>query len=562
MVGQAGKTLDATPRTLEALNASGSRVTFRNLATDTFTFSITLGSLTAAGSILPQLGQTVTLKRGASNFFQGVVTGLRQTGWRIDVTVSGPWWWFERIALESTQTDASGAAGDRASFAHPSQSLTTSLNDLLTEVYSLGVPGSIGSLATTFTAPVMKINQGSFAQAIAEVVRVTPDMVLYFDYSGSAPVLKTERRLTGLAAGSAAGLTLDARTVADFELNPLTELEVVGVRVPYLTRATNGAKKFARQTAGTTVVGKVLLHTVSGDEMDTFLPNDLLDYVDVQTINTGATPSIDHVIYFDSTISKIAQQYGVQEIGLTTPYVTLWDSPTVAGGTGPKIAQPVDTPIFKLENGAQLFPSGDGLLITGSLPEWAMRQLGAQKVTVKGTIYGYFAVQYGTAAVFTPAQQALRAGAVVGKDWATQITPSTPLASSYYWYRRAFDFTATLMPSRYAALTRIYRESDYGFRVPPAGFAAGLLAAQNYIPYEGRCTVVEDDAGSTRYINKALSFSNSQTAHASLRAMVTEETVEIGTGKTSIYMGPPARFSFLELVNKMRTNSNDQITYL
>ena len=57
-------------------------------------------------------------------------------------------------------------------------------------------------------------------------------------------------------------------------------------------------------------------------------------------------------------------------------------------------------------------------------------------------------------------------------------------------------------------------------------------------------------------------FSNSQTAHASIRAMVTEESVDIGTGQTSLYMGPPARFSFLELTNKLRTNANDQITYL
>lgn len=560
IAGQTGKPLGPAQVSLESLRVSNARVTFRNLATDTFTFSLALSSLTGSGDTIPALAQTVSLYRAGSKFFQGVVTGARQVGWRIDITVSGPWWWFERIALESTQTDASGAAGDRASWALPEATLELSLYILLARLVALGVPMTISGLAETFTAPEMKVNQGSFAQAIAEVVRVTPDMVFFFDYSGSVPRARSVRRLSGMTYGTAADLTLDARTLADFELNPMTELEVVGVRVPYLTRAANGAKRFAIQAAGTTVVGKVLLHTVSGDEMDTFLPNDLLDYVDVKTMSS--IPNIDAVMRFDPFIAQVVSQFGWASIGLTAPSLDMWEGQTGVNWYSRKIVQTAITPGYTDESGNSVAGSGRNLLIGGDLPEWALKQMRGVKVKCSGTLFGYLRVQYQTAPVFQPNQLALRQGATTGIAWASAITGPTSVANYVYWYERPWAFSAILIEPNYTALTRVYRASDYAFRLPASGFAAGLLAAQNYIPYEGRCTVVEDDAGSTRYIDRALNFSNSQTAHASIRAMVTEETVELGMGKTSIYMGPPARFSFLELVNKMRTNSNDQITYL
>ncbi len=562
IAGQTGKTLGPTQVSLESLRVSNAKVTYRNLATDTFTFSLGLSSLAGSGDTIPALGQTITLFRAAARYFHGVVTGARQVGWRIDVTVSGPWWWFERIALESTFVDATGAAGDRAAFAMPAQDLTNSLYALTTKLTGLGVPFQHGTFASTFPAPALKLNQGSFAQAISEIARVTPDLVLYFDYRSTPPALYTVRRLAGIAQGTAEPLTLDASLVADFELNPLTELEVAGVRVPYIVRSPSGEKKFRGQYAGADVVGKVLLHTVSGDEMDTFLPNDLLDFVDVQTINTPAVPEIDQVMYFDPFISKVVQRFGTSSLGLTTPFITMWESPAAAGGSSVKVAQPDDSPRYKLSSGAGLSPANSGLLISEDLPEWALRQLGAQRVIAKGTIYGYWPVAYGSSPVFPENQRAMRAGAITGKNWSTKITPSNPLAATTYWYRRPWIFEAILLPKRYNTLTRIYRASDYAFRVPPNGFAEGLLAAQNYIPYEGRCKLVEDDAGAARFMNRALNFSNSQPVHASIRAMVTEESVDIGTGQTLLYMGPPARFSYLELVNKMRTSGNDQITYV
>ncbi len=278
IAGEAGKTMDATARQPEALGVvNGSAVlTFRNLATDTLIWNTQLDGLATTTEILPQLGQVVTLYRSGVRFFKGHVTGLKQTGRLVTVTVSGPWWWLERVFLESVQTDETGAAGDRPTYVLPAQSLTTSLQTILQHAIDMGVPFSIGALATTFSAPQMKLDQMSFAMAVGEVIRVTPDMVLYFDYSGSTPAAKTVRRKTGLAVGSASPLTLDARGFCEdgFELNPVPELQVTRVRATYITRAGGGSRQFASQNSGSASLGNDLLLAVSGGEMDTFLPLD------------------------------------------------------------------------------------------------------------------------------------------------------------------------------------------------------------------------------------------------------------------------------------------------
>ena len=47
-----------------------------------------------------------------------------------------------------------------------------------------------------------------------------------------------------------------------------------------------------------------------------------------------------------------------------------------------------------------------------------------------------------------------------------------------------------------------------------------------------------------------------------MKAMASEEEWDLDTGTTTIVLGPPARFAFKELVNRLRGSSSDNIVYL
>ena len=550
--GESGKAMDLTGWTPEQLRATGIRMSFRNLGTDTLTFSIPLASLASTAEIVPEMGQIVQLYRNGVCIFLGHVTGRRQKGRNIFVTVSGPWWWLERIFLESSVADSTGALGDRPTYAFGANSLTVSLKELADKAIALGVPFKVGTLATTFVSPPMKINQSSYAGAMADLVRVTPDMVLYFDYSVYPPSLNSVRRL------SAPSLTLDARNLADFELDPVTELEVTQVRVPYVTRADDGKRQFASQNAGVPQLGKVYLHVVSGEELDTYLPADkVLDSVLVKT--DTAEISTDLVMRLDPAISAARVKFGVPQLGDIKQYVKIWYGRPGAWTlleNGPP-SKCVD------ESGNNVALSGKFITTLGSLPDWAVIQLGGKKVTYSGTWYGvYGAKNLADTAQRNPAWLALSAGQVTGSGWSAKPTKSAPVQNIYVWYKRPYSFTATILKTAYPSKTKISRGADFNFRNPPADYAAGLLAAQNYVPYQGEFRVAEDDAGAFRYMAYAMNFSNSQAAHGFVRAMVTEESIEIATGQTTVFLGAPARFAYRELVNRVRPNPNDQIIYL
>lgn len=560
--GEAGKAMDTTERTLEQLKAHGGKVTFRNLGTDTLTFSIPIATLASTAEIVPEEMQVVELFRSGVRFFKGIVTGRKLSGRRFDITVSGPWWLLERVGLESSLTDVSGTTADRPTYVLPAQSLSTSLASLHTKAIALGIPMIIGTLATTFAAMDLKLNLMNFAQSISEIVRITPDMVLYFDYSGTTPVVNTVRRLQGLAAGSALPLTLDARQLSGLELNPQTELLVTQVRVPYMTRTVEGRQQFATQNAGTAQLGNILIQTVSGPELDTFLPNELLDFVDVETADV--TVDANMVMANDTVIKAAAKKFGPNDIGASHPYVEMWNGKAGAGWWSKKVKQDRDI-TATTKNGLKVSLTGRRLLVSRNLPDWVMKQLDATEVTISGNWFNYVRTAWQAPAPvpFTAAFKYLRKGQTgEGVCFDGKVFNARSKPGNVYWQRRRYSFPVILVSTTITGKRRVYSPADFNFRSPPAGFADGLLAAQNYVPYVGKFGTVDQDAGGTRYLMRALNFSNSQPEHASVLSMVSEETVDLTNGITTVQMGPPTRFSYLEFVNRFRTHSNDQIKYL
>lgn len=546
--GEAGKAMDATERTLSAIGALAPKLAFRNLAADTLTWAVLLDGLAPAAEIIPELGQVVTLQRSAARFFRGHVTGVRQSGSTVAITVSGPWWWLERVFLESTQTDGTGATGQRATFSLPIQALDASLGALLTAARTMGCEFDVGALAATFTAPPLRLNQMSFAQAVGEVCRVTPDLVLWWDYAvaGAWPQARTSRRLTATSA------TLDAATLEEFDLNPVTELQVSKVEIPYLVRAADGKKQFATQSAGALALGKVQLLTVSGDEMDTFLPKDDFESATVQTAASLASNTL--TASRDASLAALAGIYGGLPGGITDyidAYVTSYDPGAYNGRALRRHQFPPYT--ITTEAGLVLTATAKKLVISGDLPEWAMKMLGGIRVSIAGT----WAI-LNTSGTYSELERALQNGGSAGYlGWRY---PSG--AESLYYSARPFSFSGVLIDAAYLAAATLYKPWEYDFIAPPAGFTAGLLAAQNYIPVEGLLAFLAEEAGATRYMPSAINVSNASSAFATMRAMISAEELDLEAGLTTLTLGAPARFSYKDLVNKMRGSSNDNIVYL
>ena len=548
--------MDATARTLAAIGAQNPKVVFRSLAADTLTWTVLLEGFAPASEIIPELGQEVALFRSGSRFFCGHVSAVRQSGRTVAVTASNAWWWLERVFLASTQTDGTGATGTRATFALPAQTLAASLTALATAAIALGVPMTLGTLAATFEAPQLRLNQMSFAQAIAEVCRVTPDLVTWYDYAGTGlPALRTARRLT------CSTTTLDAEAVESFDLNPLTELQLTAVDIPYLIRAADGAKQFALQSAGTPAVGKTQLVTVSGDEMDTFLPKDLLDSYAIQTI---ASVTDDFVAERDSYLAQLVSLYGSIPVGIGAS-LTFWTGIS----TGPKSAETYNFPAVHYRKAdGYVYTSGEmaavSIIVSGRPPDWVMQQYAGsiEEVTISGTWISSMFTYDGTSHAVTDAHWDISQGGWYYDGFALSDTVGTGNDWTKHFSVRQWSLTAYVIAGSWPALTTIYRAADYGFAFPPAGFADGLLAAQNYIPYEGQIEIMAEECGATRYLPTAINLANSMTAHAAMKAMLSSEELDLQTGVTTLVLGPPVRFSYRDLVNRLRGSSNDNVIYV
>jgi hypothetical protein len=554
ILGQTGKAMDATERTLAAIGAENPRVVFRSLAADTLSWQVLLDGLAPSAEIIPEAGQEVELRRSGARFFCGTVTSVRQTGRVVSVEAANAWWWLERVFLESLQTDGTGATGTRATYALPEQDLDDSFAALANAAIALGVPMQLGALAATFAAPPLRLAQMSFAQALAEVARVTPDLVTWFDYSASGlPALRTARRLT------AATTTVDAETVEAFDVRPLTELQVSVVSVPYLSRAASGAKKFEMQTAGTAASGvpggRAQILTVSGDEMDTFLPIDLLDSAEVWSYY-HPTPSLLLSAYVWERDPSLGQAVGIPTYGAGV----IGDSLTYYTNASPLQSQTRWFSGFAARKAdGTVLPSLAGwyVLAQDDVDDWVLDVIGGFRATLSGT---WIATWRSANGPWPAWFSQLQTGATTGAGYAE--VSFGQLSGLEHWLARPFEVSCVLAPGIDYADRLKYKPADYGFVNPPAGFAAGLLAAQNYVPYEGQIEIAAEECGAARYLATGINLSNAMTGAASMKAMLSSEELDLDAGLTTLVLGPPERFSYRDLVNRLRGSSNDNIVYL
>jgi len=381
--GEAGKTFDATVRSLEVAQIDSAQVAFKSLAEDTFTFTISPQAITSA--TIPELKQSMTLYRAGVQFFHGTVTNVRNAinseSQQVQVTVSGPWWWMERIGFTTNIQDGTGVTGDRLSAvfgsASAGQDLRTSIHSVIDRCAALGVPVATtaagSNCATMTTFPRITLNQSTCGQVLSELVRLVPDTMVWFDYSVTPARLYVERRTV-----TAGAITFNAATdpITSIDINPIIELQVSEVKLPYVTRATNGRTVFQSQSAGSGSSETRQVLTISGPELDTFLPNDLFDNVLIKV------STLSEAIGY-SMASGFISKYGYNPVntsGTTFTSVNYW-----ANGGGLTIN--TYQILASSSNVAGYTPVLFGSDNKGNPSDWMIKQAGLIETQVTGGIW-------------------------------------------------------------------------------------------------------------------------------------------------------------------------------
>lgn len=561
--GESGKAFNATVRSLEAAQIDSAQVSFRALEADTFTFTITPETLTSA--TIPELEQQITLYRNGTQFFTGTVTSVRpiisQSSQQAQVTVSGPWWWMERINMTSDRTDGAGDDAERMTFVFGDPTTGGNLRDhilaVIDRAIDLGVPMQKGgTIDTFFDVPQISLNQSTIGQALSELIRLVPDTMFYFDYSLTPPRINIRRR------GATTTRTIDVSVdpVDSIDIEPLIELQVSQVRLPYVTRDVQGRTVYQEQASGTAATGKVEILTVSGPEIDTFLPNDLFDSYNIKTVQFLETRAEQWLLDQQGSLVDLAKANGYSSGRFPCNLslggeITLYSSPPATNTTGFTIRRlRVPSPSIFSADGSyyDIYSSTRKIIITADPPDWIKSELG---IGLKEAVYeGYFGFVTGY-----PLPSWWQS---VGFEfYINGYTYDGTGGQRMYGFKK-FSVPCFITTTAYPTTTTVYRPADYSFIQPPANLAANLKAAQDWLPYTGSITLVDDDVGAVRYRGTKINLTNTLAGLDTMGALVAGESMDIATGTTTIELGQPPRLDYRTFVDRIRKTSQDNIVYL
>lgn len=579
--GEAGATLDETVRSFAALGYRGARVEFPSFGVDLLSFSIPLADVASISEIVPDNNQAVTVWRDGVKFFTGKAKVAAEDR-EISVNVYGPGWDAEAIPMTQLFAEQLGAPAtqERAMIVLPAASLSDMLETLVNRAAALGVPWQLGTVPATWNSGKITLQQMGCMEAIAEIARMVSDLAMWIDYTTTPPTVNFSRRLTGLGAGTATTRTIDSSEASKIAVNPILQLQVSKVRIPYTTRTAAGARLYAEQSAGSG--SRVQFAPWSGPELDSFVLPEGTDSYAVQTtpanVSLGSIkPWILKLIpeVVASRAAFVNRPTDAQVILTNGEIRTFYNQSNygVSGSInlGTRTYQTKALLYIDEATGLPTSVVGKHLVITPNPPDWLVDASGFQKVKITGQLMVDQAEILYTAPTYSagsdaPDPPAWHAAFPFNGSWeafgyAAYSGGAVNVDRALYDLRwLTFELDAYLSTTAYTTGTTLRKPAEFDWSEPPAGFAAGLLASQSWVPYEGRVEITEAEAGATRYRGCVVNVTNYLPDHATMKAMVQTEEINIDSGTTTIRLGAPERLSFQQVIQKFRRASADNIT--
>jgi hypothetical protein len=554
--GQAGKAVNATARTLPQLNAEGVAVAFRSLAMSKLTWDVWLRDLTEAATLVPEYGQTISLYLNGDRYFHGYVTGreplFSADRWGYSITVSDAWYFLANTSISTEMPDETTVVQKRAVYLFDTGSVTDHLISLVSRAIEVGLPISLGSIATCFDVPRLSLREMSYGEAISELMRIMADGMVYLDHSGvdgTHPALCMQRR------SNATVVTLNPTElcIPSLRCKPRYDLKVTELTVNYAERQTYQdfrGTAFKAQTAGTwggTMPDRQLI-TVSGPEVNLTLPQDLTDSVVVQS-----APFAGHI----------------------ADALKLWHDLLKAGAADN--IEAYGEYAFDAENGGvQVYPLNPTLMATdsegndldladwpyfltkGEIKDWWKKDgLESIQARITATIAEITDVPFGDDPVPAP-----KWAEIIGGTRLVHLVTVGGVAKFRNVWQATVSTVIPLVQTLWDEDTTLIRQEDWGWFNPPEDLAENLLATQNWLPWEGEIPIATDDSPANNLVGSVLNISNWVPECAAMKAMISGYTVRPATGQIAYTLGPPARHSFRDLVNRFRQSGADNIYWL
>lgn len=531
-------------------------LSFESLQPDRASWSVSGKLADLSDLALPELGEELVFWRNGARRFRGVVTSvpvqISADDVAAQVTIEGAHWWLEKTPLSVPETDAEGKTLERAEIAFSGGNLAGSFERLFDLAKEAGLPVSLGGLAGLFEVPQVTVSEGSFAEALAELVRLIPDAMTWWDYSGEVPAFRLTRR------GSAEVLELayGGGVLESARLAPRLGLETEEVVVQFAERGLDGEVRFRQQRAGAGSATRRQVVVTSGEALADILPPDPIDGVTLNTaemfndLNSFVLSSVK--AFWPFWIDLQDRFSGDIPVGALTLFrwlVTDSDSTRYEDGR---------TPEYYLADGSEVDPATDDprhaiLTPREDLPEWLSDVLEFEEVTLSGT----FLITFTTAAVsnFPDWVKFLISGATFGER-----VIGGGNVDFYLFYDVEVPLAAVRAGVGPLTSAEFFKPLAYQFNAPPPGFAEELRQAQGFLPYEGDLSVVEEVAGGVNPFGKVVNVSGALDEWRNARALVQGVELNLADGRQSIRCGAPARLSFSDLVTRLRASSRDNVT--
>jgi hypothetical protein len=553
LAGQAGKSVNATARSLEALRVQGLRVNFVSMGIQTMSWTVWLEDVDEIATYVPDLRQTMTLYLNGDRFFVGWVVGRdpQHSAGRLSyrITVADAWYFLANTMLSSDVEDGAGDTAERPVYLLPSGDLADHLQSVVSRAVALGMPVQAGAMADGFEVPRLTLQNQSIAASLADLMAWMADAVMWLDHSDTGNVaVRMSRRATADTITVEHGVAI----LTNVDLKPRVDLEVEQVKIGKAKRSTFADKRvtiFEEDSAGT--VTSVLptrgLVAITGPEINLTLPNDFTDSQTIEVAEFTATAALQHA-------HELLRQGG-------EPYPIATLTQETVGAYGSEITYPQDPIIEIMDVDGNAVDTVDWpqFLTVGEPRDWWTKDgIEHLPVRVTATVQSTWTGEVGDT-IPDPPKWARLVGARQRSiiKWVGEIGGDVELL--VVWEATV---SASVVACRGLSSGTLIRKEDWGWYNLPTGLAANLLASQNFVPWEGSVTTVQEELAHNNPVGCKLNITEWVPETATMGALITGCVIIPRTGEVTYQCGPPLRHSFLDLVNRFRQQGADNYYWL
>lgn len=481
-----------TDKTLEELNISNAKITFRNRAADEARMVIDGDYADNQFSH----GETYAIKKDSTVVFRGRCEKIGRLGSgssrSVEVTLLGGWHWLTLYMFQQSWPKGASGSGNksRVILGCDSSGALVSANAQINAILGCCAEVSAGTLSVSSSSfPMDEKVDITCAEAINAVLAWWPDAIVWFDYSTG-----TRLNIKRVADLSTASVNL-SDAAEEVQATARRDLQVPGVRLIYET--TSGAYRSVTldeapdSTAANGPGG--LIHTIS-------VAGAAHDIASVK-ITSAPLPDTLSPAWWAGRIPELA---GWTDVTLgANPTVTLSDgtivSPHSIPGGGTTWKPVVGTKTLHSE------------LLSGSVADWMHEAVDRVRVT--------------------------------------QTASYTLNDQSVEEVLLSIDLTLT------SAETGIYQHgSSTRPETIPTGLAAEIYAAVGRLYHEGTVTLVGEEPPSSVGLGDNLHLVGGPSAWSSMNAPVQSVAWDLATGSARISFGPPNHLGVQDLVARARAN--------